>query len=123
MPRFPRHALVVSLLLALPWVLAAGACSSEAPVRETAIDRETFISTWIDLREAALRSPRGDLAAPQRERILAEHGVTPEEMEEFARIRGADADYMRGVWEEVEERMRTNAGEITPDSISTDGAG
>jgi hypothetical protein len=104
-------------------VLGGAGCAPDEPGVETAVDRETFIATWIDLRQAALASPTGEASAEDVEAILEEHATTAEALEEFARVRGEDAPYMRGVWEEVERRMRIEAGEMPADSGVAAGEG
>lgn len=112
------------LLLAVFLTAIGAGCGSDEGGQDTALDRETFIATWIDLRQAALQSSTGEASPAQVETILQEHGTTAEEMEEYARVRGEDAAYMRGVWEEVERRMRVEAGEMPADSGAVpDGAG
>lgn len=124
MPACPRRPsrLRAVLALALATLLPAAGCGSEPPSADTAVDRETFIATWIDLRQAALASGTGDIGPSQRQRILDQHGVTPEGMQEFARVRGDEPGYMLDVWEEIERRMRVEAGELPADSGSVTGS-
>lgn len=96
--RRPRLTAVLALILA---VVATG-CTTEP---EAAIDRDTFVATWVDLRRAAMTSPDAPITPAERTRILAEHGVTDEELLDFAAVHGGDVPYMAEVWEEVEARM------------------
>jgi hypothetical protein len=94
--RAPR---VAALRASLALALAMAACTPAAP--ETAIDRETFVATYVDLRKAALRSPTRTLTDAQRDSVLAAHGVGEKDLVQFAEVRGADPDYMVALWSEV----------------------
>lgn len=76
------------------------------------MDRETFIATYVMLRQTALSSTSGEITDADRDRILAGAGVTTDGMEAFVAEHGDDPLFMRGVWDEVERRMRVLAGEI-----------
>ena len=85
-------------------VLLAAACDPDAP---EAITREAFIETYVALRVAEL-TDQGDgmISAEARERVLDEQGVTEEELFGFVGVHGGDVDFMKALWEEVEERMK-----------------
>lgn len=114
---FRRRLLALSLALA---AIVAGACSGgsdSGPLsNEPTIDREVFIRTYVILRQTALSNPSGEVSAADRDRILGGEGITAEELEAFAEVHGPDAAFMRGVWDEVERRLRVAAGEI-PDTV------
>ena len=105
-----------ALVLALAIGPAAAACGGEAePVG--VLDREAFITTWVDLRTAALRT--GDpLPEAERTRVLQERGVTEDQLLGFAEAHGNDPRYMAEVWTEVETRMRPPADSASADSTS-----
>jgi hypothetical protein len=107
----------------LLFALTAFGCGANEPPAPTTVDREAFIATWVDLRQAALESPTGQASPDRIGEILREHDTTAEAMEDFVRVRGGDATYMRAVWEEVETRMRTEAGEISPPAAEPDDGG
>lgn len=69
------------------------------------MDRETFVSVWVDLRLAALGTSTGRVDPETRERIVQRHGTTEEELLAFVEAHGRDIAYMEGVWQDVEERM------------------
>ena len=97
-------------LLALLAALAVGsACRSE----DDAIDRETFIDTYVELRSTALKNPGTRITPEQRTEILAKHGVSEDDLMHFADVHGRDVDYMAEVWNEVEARLQPPA-ETTP---------
>ncbi|HSR40804.1 MAG TPA: hypothetical protein VLL48_01500, partial [Longimicrobiales bacterium] len=79
-----------------------GGADEDAP---PTIEREAFVATYTDLRLATLRAA-GVPDANRRDAILQEHGVTEEELVEFAEVHGRDADFMRDVWDEVEQRLQ-----------------
>ena len=69
------------------------------------VDREVFVAAYVDLRLAALQNPSAEVTASTRDSILNVHGVTAEQLLEFAQVRGRDAEYMQGVWNEITARM------------------
>jgi len=97
-------------LAALLLLAAATACGGDGaePATEApaTVSREVFVSTYVDLRLAALRDSVGTITTDQRERILAEHGVTPGELVRFVEAHGDDLGYMRDVWNDVDQRIR-----------------
>jgi hypothetical protein len=89
---------------------SCGRIGSDAGTSE-AISRELFVQTYIELRRTALRSPRARISIGARDRILADLGVTEDDLLEFVDVWGTDTEMMLGVWEEVdsimtEERLR-----------------
>lgn len=116
MPRPVRLRRMVLLFAAalLPGVLAS--CGSDVPAT---IDRQTFVDVFVDLRVAALDAPNARLPQESRERILAGHGVTAEEMLTFAEVHARDPGFMRDVWDEIEERMNVQALESTESAESS----
>ena len=94
-------------ILSLALLLAAAACGGGDPAVPTdVIDRETFIATYVELREAAIATPDFRAPAQVRDEILARHGVDAESLIRFAEAHGADLDYMNQVWTEVETRIQ-----------------
>lgn len=84
-------------------LVAAGCEENGGP--ET-ISREVFVETYVALRVAELRERRDDgISAEARERVLAEQGVTEEELLTFAEVHGRDVNFMEQVWDEVETRL------------------
>lgn len=94
------------LLLALAVAIAGGTGCGGGPAADEAgvLDRETFVETWLDLRIAALRND-GVLPLRRKESILADHGVTEEELRTFAEVHGGDPAYMLEVWNEVDQHL------------------
>ena len=106
------------LCLAFPFLVVASGCGSEtAPEGDVVtIDRETFISTYVDLRVAALSAEGDTITAEQRATILADHGVAADDLMEFAEVHGEEVFYMREVWNEVEARL--DAARERPDTLT-----
>lgn len=77
--------------------------SPEGDETET-VERSVFVAAYVDLRIAALRSG-GAPDEAQRQAILDEHGVTRDDLLEFAEVHGRDPAYMRNVWGEVEQKL------------------
>jgi hypothetical protein len=111
--------LVVPVAVALTTAFAA--CAKETPPAPTGvIEREAFIATFVELRDAAMATPLKVLDDADRARILSEHGVTEEELLAFADAYGSDPGYMLRVWDEVKARMKPlapAASTTLPDSL------
>jgi hypothetical protein len=87
-------------------LLMALACDgAEQDVPADVMDRETFIATYVDLREAVIATPDFRVTDEQRAAILARHGVDSESLIRFADAHGSDLDYMNEIWTEVETRI------------------
>ena len=95
-----RARVAVGLALALA---AAGACQDLSP--DAGLTREAFVETYVALRAAGLQSASGVISPADRERILAERGVDPEELLEFAATHGGNVAFMKEVWDEIESRL------------------
>ena len=82
--------------------LAGAVC---APGEPETISRETFVETYVALRAAELRSPGAVIPDEDRDRVLAEMGVSEEELLTFAEVHGDDVLFMAAVWMDVQNRM------------------
>ncbi len=100
--------------IALALTLTA-ACGGGNDVPADVIDREAFITTYVDLRLATLETPDFRIPAERRAEILANHGVDGESLLRFAEVHGRDLDYMNEVWTEVETRMQDSEAEVEPE--------
>ena len=69
------------------------------------MDRQVFVDTYVDLRTAALANPGGQIRPEQRDSVLARHGVTEDDLVNFAEVHGRNVEYMAEVWGEVENRL------------------
>lgn len=103
------HMVRLRPLLGLAWLLVAvtatGCGDDGSPRPVETIDREVFVQTYLDLRVTALETEEGTVTPEQRAEVLAEHGVTEEDLIEFARVHGSDPVYIEDVWNEVKQRI------------------
>lgn len=92
------------ILLGVAWVLpgALVSCGPEAPAT---IERQTFVDVYVELRAAALDDTNALISPSVRDGILSNHGITAEDLVEFAEVHAGDPEFMRGVWDEIEERL------------------
>jgi len=92
--------------LALGLALAAAACGADASTPTAGgIDRETFITTYVDLRAATIRGDSFAISDAQRAAILSRHAVTEADLLGFVELHGGDVTFMGSVWDEVEARL------------------
>ncbi len=103
---YRRIARVVPLLLAAGMVLTACGTGTPPVAKQATISPETFISTYVDLRLAVLRENPGKMDDSIRSAILARHGVTAQQLTDFAKVHGSDVAYMRSVWEKIQTRLQ-----------------
>ena len=82
--------------------LAGAACAPDEP---GTIDRETFVETYVALRAAELRSSEAVIADEARDSVLAEMGVSEDDLLAFAEAHGDDVLFMESVWTDVQSRM------------------
>lgn len=80
-------------------------CGDRASDRGLAVSRARFVDTYVDLRIEALRTETETLTDSTRATVLARHGVTEEDLLDFAEAVGGDLDYMRDLWNEIELRL------------------
>jgi hypothetical protein len=100
---------LLAVLLAASSLLAG---CDDAPPAET-IDRQRFIDTWVELRSEALNARAGTVDETMRAAVLERMGVTEEELVSFAEVHGVDPEFMRGVWNDVSERIEEISFEPT----------
>lgn len=115
-----RRGLLPALVLA--GFLLSGACDTPggpgpSSAGDDTIDRETFVSAYVDLRLEALSSPDGIAPPERRDEVLRRHGVEPDDLLRFVEKHGDQPDFMREVWAEAQERIeraREEFGDTTP---------
>jgi hypothetical protein len=90
-----RRASIRRTLGGVALLLLCAACRGDSG----AIDRQVFIDTYVDLRTAALANPGAQIRPAQRDSVLTKHGVTEEDLLQFAEVHGRD------VWGAVEARL------------------
>jgi hypothetical protein len=92
-------------LVALALLQGSGCRGPEAP---DALDRETFIEVWVELRSAAAGTT-GAVSDRDRARILEARGVSEDELVRFVEVHGDESEYMSALWNEVLERLEQGA--------------
>jgi len=110
-----RHSALLLTLCAIP--LLAG-CRDSGEEIEGVITREQFVQAYCELRVSALRSEDAEIVLEERERILAELGLTPEDLIEFVEAHGRDIPFMQEVWEEVAHNLEIQRNTVR-DSLVT----
>lgn len=101
----PSSALLVAALV------AAGCAGSETPAADT-MDEDTFVAVFVELRRAAASAPTDQAFARDRDRILAEHGVTEPDLERFIDDHADDVQHLSEVWDRIDRTLR---GELDAD--------
>lgn len=104
----PRQTLLVALATATATAAAAGACGPAEPERAEPMSSETYVevmSALADLKRFPPPSPnveeRAALADSARRDILDRHGVTAEQLLEFAEIAGSEPARMMEITERI----------------------
>jgi hypothetical protein len=99
-------------LTALALLGMAAACGrGDGSASGNVIDRQTFISTYVDLRMAALDDPKVTVSDEQRAAILSRHGVDGESLLRFADVHGRDIRFMSDLWSEVDDSVQARSEE------------
>lgn len=83
-------------------VLTACAGADQA----TAIDRDRFVTTVVELRQAAVQT-RGDPDSydAMRAQILQANGVTEDELRQYVEMHGENVEHMAEVWNDINSRL------------------
>ncbi len=84
--------------------------------RVEGISREAFISAYVELRVATLRTQEEELPLGERNRILEEHGLAEDDMLSFVEMRGQDVQFMRRLWEEIDSIIAAGRDSGAPDA-------
>jgi len=100
----PREIVYCLTITALLGVFACGGGSAGE-----AIDRDVFISTYVELRMAAMDADTMRVGDEQRSEILSRNGVTEHDLVAFANVHAADMEFMRDIWNDIESRLDTSS--------------
>jgi len=103
--------LVFAAIGAVTFSVVACNRTSVNPRADEAISREAFVQTYFELRVTGLRSPQIEISLEARDSILANRGLTEEDLLTFVEVWGSYPEVMRGIWEEVDSLER--AGRIS----------
>ncbi len=105
------------LYFAAALLLPLGACNGSGGDDAETISREAFVEAYYRLRVEGLQSTEMEIPIRARDRILADLGLSEEDLIRFAEVRGADYQLMQGIWEEVDSLLRANRSRaLDPDS-------
>lgn len=103
--------------------LAVG-CSGPSGVEGDILDRETFISVYVDLRLLAMDNRAQEIHPTERDSILEAYGLHADDLVAFADSHGRDVRYMTELWADVEELInRALEPEPEPDTEDEDSVG
>ena len=94
-----------SLLLAASTIFAIACGGGTETAPEGLIDRTVFIDAYVDLRVAALSQESGEITDAGRAEVLDSHSIQEEDLLDFAEGHGRNLDFMRDVWNEIEQRL------------------
>lgn len=107
-PRRPGGRRAPALLLA--GLLAAGCGTpddpADVPPPADGVDEDTFVAVFVELRRAAASAPTDQAFARDRDRILAERGVTEPHLERFIDDHAEDVQYLSEVWDRIDRTLR-----------------
>ncbi|HSM08715.1 MAG TPA: hypothetical protein VLA33_06825 [Gemmatimonadota bacterium] len=118
-----RRTLVIAFSTAVAAAVATGACGSDEPDFSGPIDGDTYVAVMGELADLERFPPSGStsagrsaLADSARQAILDRHGVTADELLDFAEAAGARPDLMVELTDRIVAlsdslaRRRTGAG-------------
>lgn len=105
--------------LALLLVLAPFVACGEETGPET-IEGSAFVAAYVDLRLTAMETA-GAAGEVRRQAVLAEHGVTEEDLLEFVEVHGRDGAFMRDVWERAQTAL--DSARLTSRGLERSGGG
>jgi hypothetical protein len=97
---------VLGAVLALGTLLFAAGCSNP---EAGPISREDYIDLYVRILQAADAAPDTLAASDSARRILAERGVTEDDLMEFAQRYVEDPSELARIWEEIEDRLKQPA--------------
>lgn len=103
-----RSNLVIAFSAAFAAAVVTGACGSDEPELRGPIDGDTYVAVMAELADLERFPPSGPNEATRSERadsarqvILERHGVTADELLEFAETAGARPDLMLELSEQI----------------------
>jgi hypothetical protein len=75
-------------------------------VAQDTITEEAFIQAYSALRKEGLQSPMMEITGEGRDRVLAELGLTEEDLLKFVEVWGSHPGVMQRVWDAVDSLQR-----------------
>lgn len=98
----PGIAARLAVVLGLAWTMTG--CRSDAESAE-GISRDAFVAVYFDLRMAAIEESDLEIVPEERDRILAEHGLTEESLLGFIDSHVDRPTYMDSLWIEIQSKI------------------
>ncbi len=99
--------MTIRIVVSAALLVVAAVCGGDGTELDesAAISRELFVATYVDLRVAAVTNPEGSIDGASKASILAQHGVTEDDLLEFVDVHGVRVRYIRDVWNEVDQAL------------------
>ena len=110
-----------STLGALVGLLLVASCGGETSSREApdgVIERDLFVQTYVEIRMTALYNGSRTITPAQKEEVLAERGVSEDDLRLFIETHGPDLAYMRDLWADIEAEILSL---LSPDAEADSG--
>jgi hypothetical protein len=104
-----------TLLILLVLATVSG-CGRDPERGYATIPRERFIETNVALRQIDRAAPEADSL---RAEVLAEHGVTEEDLRAFVIARSERPGELAAVWDEIRQRLTDRSAETEPFEMQT----
>jgi hypothetical protein len=92
--------------LAVALALLVVGCGGDGPAAASGVDEDTFVGVYVELRRAAATAATDEEFAAERERVLADFGVTEARLERFIDDHADDASYLSDVWDRIDRTLR-----------------
>jgi hypothetical protein len=102
--------------MAVASILSVGGCGPEEDLPPGLLGRDTFVEVYVALRMHALQTSDANLPEAERDSILAEYDVDPDDLVAFAEAHGRDPEYMVEVWRDIEGRLNIPVDSTAEDS-------
>jgi hypothetical protein len=96
---------VAALTLAAGLLLLLAGCPSADPAGSQSIQREQFVQVVVELRQAEQQARTAPDFEERKAEILARHGVTEEELMQFAARHGSEVRVMLEIWDTIHARL------------------
>lgn len=127
-PSPPRGRRTAGWLAAAVLPLIVSGCNAVEPTaRDGELTRDQFVDVIVALREAEqelVQEAPADSLQPRfiqrRDEILAEHGVTADDLRTFVRRHQERPSVMAEMWERIAERLGPTPSDSTERHIPTD---
>jgi hypothetical protein len=103
----------------LAYVILVAACGGQGDTATDAtapISRDLFVQTYVELRMESFDNTPRVITDAEKDVILAERGITDEDLRHFIQVHGSDLPFMRDLWADIEAQILSL---LSPGSDST----